>query len=97
MEGLTYYCDDGRHLVCVPFSVENLHIMAQDLGIKRCWFHRAGKYPHYDIPKKRIAEIQAKCNVVPGRVILSIIKGEHDERVPRDRGETGTDDVPPER
>lgn len=43
--------------------------MAADLGIKRCWFHKN----HYDIPKRRIAEITAKCEVVPTRTILEII------------------------
>lgn len=67
-----------RHLVCVPYSVENLHAMAADLGIKRCWFHSGTSYPHYDIPKRRIAEIQAKCEVVSARDILRIVKGEWD-------------------
>lgn len=40
-----------RHLVCVPYSVENLHAMADALGIKRCWFHADASYPHYDIPE----------------------------------------------
>jgi len=60
--------------LCVPYSVENLHKMAKALDIKKAWFH-GGEYPHYDIPKKRIAEIQAKCTVVRGREILAIIKG----------------------
>jgi hypothetical protein len=71
-----FYCDDLRHLVCVPYSVENLHKMADELNIKRCWFHSKSKYPHYDIPKRRIAEIQAKCEVVDAKVILAIIRGE---------------------
>lgn len=70
---MRYYSDAKRHLVCVPYSVENLHRMAADLGIKRCWFH-AGDKPHYDIPKTRIAEIQAKTEVVSSRQILSIIQ-----------------------
>lgn len=70
---MKYVCDDARHLVCVPYSIENLHQMALDLGIKRCWFHN-DNHPHYDIPKKRIAEIQEKCEVVSSRDILKIIK-----------------------
>ena len=69
---LKYYCDNMRHLVCKPYSIENLHLMAQDLGIARAWFHK----DHYDIPKKRIPEIQAKVNRVRPRDILMIIKGE---------------------
>jgi hypothetical protein len=72
---MKYYCDNARHLVCVPYSVENLHLMAQDLNIKRCWFHSSSRYAHYDIPKKRIQEIQSKCEVVSSKVILDIVKG----------------------
>ena len=71
-----YFCDNARHLVCWPYSVENLHAMAADLGIKRCWFHGGSKYPHYDIPKRRIAEIKALCIVVSSREILAICNGE---------------------
>lgn len=76
MTELTFYCDNARHLVCVPYTVENLHRMARELGIHPCWFHRNASYPHYDIPKRRIAEIQAKCKVVSSRVILAIVKGQ---------------------
>ena len=72
---LTYYCDDHRHLVCLPFSVVNLHQMARELAINPCWFHSSSRFPHYDIPKRRIAEITAKCTVVSSRDILSIVKG----------------------
>lgn len=70
-----YYCDSIRHLVCYPYSIEGLHKMAETLGIKRCWFHNSPNHAHYDIPKKRIAEITAKCMLVDGKTILSIIKG----------------------
>lgn len=71
---LIYYCDDHdhdhRHLVCKPYSIENLHEMAKDLNIKRCWFHKN----HYDLPKRRIEEIKLKCENVSNRIILEIIK-----------------------
>ncbi len=74
---MEYYCDKKRHLICVPFSIENLHKMAEDLDIKRCWFHLKGRleHPHYDIPKKRITEIQEKCIMISDRELLRIIKG----------------------
>ena len=56
--------------MCVPYSIENLHIMANDLGIKKCWFHK----DHYDIPKRRIEEIQSKCEIVTDRNINNIRK-----------------------
>lgn len=68
---MTYYCDNARHLVCLPYTVVNLHKMARDLGIKRCWFHK----DHYDIPKTRIDEIKAKCTVVTSKEIVKIIGG----------------------
>jgi len=73
---VTYYCDRARHLVCVPYTVEGLHRMAADLGIARCWFDPNPKHPHYDIPKRRIAEVTARCTVVDSRTILRITRGE---------------------
>jgi hypothetical protein len=70
---VTFYCDTKRHLICVPYSVENLHRMAEQLGIKRCWFH-SGNKPHYDIPKKRIQEITAKCVVVGSKKLLQLMQ-----------------------
>lgn len=68
---MEYFTDSKRHLICKPYSVENLHKMADELGIKRCWFHK----DHYDIPKRRIKEIEAKCNIVSSKEIIRIIKG----------------------
>lgn len=67
---MKFYCDNKRHLVCVPYSIENLHTMADELNINRCWFHD----DHYDIPKRRIDEIKAKCTVVPSRYIVYIVR-----------------------
>lgn len=53
--------------------------MARDLCIKRCWFH-GGRRAHYDVPKRRVNEIKARCVVVSRREILAIIKGVGDGR-----------------
>lgn len=60
----------GRHLICVPYSIENLHEMARQLKIKSCWFHK----DHYDVPKHRIPEIAAKCRLVTTREIVKIVR-----------------------
>ena len=73
---MKYYTDGKRHLVCVPYSIDNLHLMAHNLGIDKCWFHK----DHYDIPKRRIAEIEAKCEMVDSKTIVKIIKGLYDVR-----------------
>lgn len=70
---MRYLCDTKRHLICDPYSVENLHRMAEALGIDRCWYHH-GKIPHYDIPKRRVAEIMGKCEVVTSRELVRVIR-----------------------
>ncbi len=73
---LIYFCDNKRHLVCLPYNIPNLHRMAKELSISRWWFHKGkdGK-SHYDIPKRRIEEITKKCEVISSKDILRIIKG----------------------
>lgn len=85
---MEYFCDKNRHLVCKPFSVENLHLMAENLGIKRCWFH-SGQNPHYDIPKKRMEEISSQCTVVSSREIWKIINGIGDTEITPDNLDSG--------
>ncbi len=69
-----YVTDGKRHLVCIPYSIENLHEMATDLSIGRHWFHKN----HYDIPKKRMDEIASKCTIVSSKDIVKIIRGTYD-------------------
>ena len=73
---MKFICDRKRHLVCLPYSVENLHEMARQLEINPLWYHLGKNKGHYDIPKGRIEEITSKCIVVNSKTILKIIKGE---------------------
>ena len=68
---LIYICDRSRHLVCLPYSIPNLHKMARELEINDCWFHK----DHYDIPIRRIEEVSERCMIVDSRDIVRIIKG----------------------
>ncbi len=71
----TKYYTDGRQTKCRrPSSIENLHAMAEDLNIKRCWFHK----DHYDIPKLRMDETEEKCIMVSQKEIVRIINGKFD-------------------
>lgn len=70
MVQMEFLTDGRRHLVCVPYSITNLHHMAMILKIRPCWFHR----DHYDIPKRRVAEIEAKCTRISSRDLLKIIR-----------------------
>jgi hypothetical protein len=67
---MEYFYDNMRHLVCTPYSIKNLHAMAEDLGIGKHWFHKN----HYDIPKGRINDIANRATLVRPREILEIIK-----------------------
>lgn len=73
---MIYLCDSKRHLVCFPYSVPNLHAMAEDLGIDKVWFHRNSRWPHYDIPKRRIVEIRGKVfHIRSTKDLVRIISG----------------------
>lgn len=76
-EHLIFVRDEARHLVCLPYSIEGLHEMAFELGIKRCWFH-AGRLAHYDVPLKDVVRLRLHPRVrfVSNRTVLGIIKGE---------------------
>lgn len=71
-KALIYVTDHKRHLVCLPYSIEDLHKMAAELNIKRAWFHKN----HYDIPLRRQSEIESLCLRVSSKEIVLIIKGE---------------------
>lgn len=72
MVNLQLICDTKRHLICTPYSIQNLHMMADFLNIKRCWFHN-GKHPHYDIPKKRMRDVMAQCEILSTKDLIHII------------------------
>jgi FMN phosphatase YigB (HAD superfamily) len=61
-----------RHLVTVPYSKENLHKAAEQLGIKRCWFDK----DHYDITKRMMSRMsETVAEKVSPREILKIVRG----------------------
>lgn len=74
VQHLTYYCDEGRHLICVPYTVKNLHRMAKELNLHICWYHAASNFPHYDIPKRRVEEIKSKSTVIEAKDLVRLIK-----------------------
>lgn len=67
--------DGRRHLVCLPYSKENLHKMADELEIARCWYH-SPPYPHYDISIRRKEELESMCEIVLPKDIVRICKGD---------------------
>jgi hypothetical protein len=77
---MEYLCDNKRHLICTPYSIENLHRMARLLDIPEHWYHK-GNFPHYDIPKSRIKEITNKCTLISSKEIVTIIKNYQNENI----------------
>ena len=66
--------DDYRHLVCLPYSIENLHDMARSLNIGRHFYH-AGRHPHYDIPARRRAVLEELVPRVSSTDLVRITQG----------------------
>lgn len=76
---MKFFIDNARHIVCLPFSIDNLHLMAAELGIERRWFHSHPRHPHYDAPARRLEELKLRCELVSTRTILAIINGTYVE------------------
>lgn len=70
---MEYLTDGKRHLICKPYSKENLHKMAEELKIKKAWFHKN----HYDIPFSRQTEIEEKCRIISTKEMIGIINGKN--------------------
>ena len=60
VEELLYLTDGRKNVICIPYSIENLHKMADDLGMKKKYF----KKDHYEIPDDMVSEVEDKCDVV---------------------------------
>src|SRR6478672_9296996 len=88
--GLKYYCDNSRHLVCIPYSITNLHRMARQFGKKECHYDAGGRniHPHYDIPARRRIEIEAKCIRVTSKELFEIIKNNSEPNQPNNTPDT---------
>lgn len=74
---IRYIRDDYRHLVCIPYNISNLHKMAEDLGIKRHFFHK-GRLAHYDIPARMRKKIEADSKIFrvsSGEIVRIISEG----------------------
>jgi hypothetical protein len=67
----------GRMIFChmVADSVEELHAMADIIGLKRNWFQDKGSMPHYDIClSKRKRAIKAGATVINRHDLAALIR-----------------------
>ncbi|WP_432263374.1 DUF4031 domain-containing protein [Cupriavidus sp. TMH.W2] len=57
-------------------TLAELHQFAESIGVKRCWYHRGARHPHYDITTdQREHAIQAGALSIGSRELLVIAKG----------------------
>lgn len=67
--GRVYYC----HMTAD--SLEELHTFAATIGVKRCWFHRGSRYPHYDVnADKRLEAIASGAVELEAKQVVEIAK-----------------------
>lgn len=56
-------------------SIAEMHAFAANLGIKRCWYHRASRHPHYDVTHhQREAALRSGAVAVSRRFLLAAAK-----------------------
>ena len=79
------FCDEidaprhkyGRMIMChlVGDTLEELHAMADQIGVARRWFQERASFPHYDICKaKRLLAVQAGAIEVNNRELVAIMR-----------------------
>lgn len=67
----------GRMIMChmVADTPEELHAMADRIGVRRRWFQDKGRYPHYDISKgKRAHAVYQGAIETDERSIVEVAK-----------------------
>ena len=67
----------GRMVMChmVADTLDELHAMADHIGVARRWFQRGSSHPHYDICKsKRALAVQAGAVEVDRKGLVDVMK-----------------------
>jgi len=56
-------------------TLDELHMFAVSIGVKRCWYHRGTRHPHFDITAaQREAALLVGARAVDQRTLLTIGK-----------------------
>ena len=61
-------CDERGHLVCMPYRLDYLHLLAERFGISPDRYHRG----HYKAPEWMLEELMFHCKVMSSRDIVRI-------------------------
>lgn len=84
---MTVYIDNaflpyGRMLMChmIADTEEELHKMAEKIGIERRWYQSKSSVPHYDVSKgKRILAIALGAQEVTSKELVKIARDRQGE------------------
>lgn len=60
---------DGVHLA-TDGSIEELHIFAQSIGLKREWFQSHPRHPHYDVFGSPARLLEVNCT--PRELVVAL-------------------------
>lgn len=71
VDELLFLSDGRRNLICVPYSIENMKKMADELGIKKTWL----KKDRFVIPEDYFEVVETKCNIVSTQTLFRTLKG----------------------
>lgn len=82
---MTVYVDDmrarfGRMVMChmMADTMEELHAMADRIGLQRRWFQDKPGHPHYDISlSKKALAIRHGAKEVSGRELVRVMRGRY--------------------
>lgn len=66
VEELLYLTDGRKNIICLPYSIENLHQMAKELGMNEKYFNK----DHYVVPDHMVDEIEDKCGKVSTQTLF---------------------------
>lgn len=64
------------HMVAIPIAdIDNLHLIANKIGLKREWYQSSAKIPHYDVVKNKIKKaIKLGVIEVSTRELIKLVR-----------------------
>ena len=74
----------GRMKMChmVADTIEELHAMADEIGMKRAWYQDNPDHPHYDLSKTRRAlAVQHGAIEIDNRQLVELIRKQRREAI----------------
>lgn len=79
---MSVYIDNARNSFrgmrmahMIADTLEELHAMADNIGLRREWFQGNASFPHYDVAlTRRVAAIKAGAQAITSKELVGIIQ-----------------------